>query len=185
MRHAAVQFGFAVLVLGVSLAAQAPPQVPRDGVITGQVVDAATGKPVSAVIVSIGGAAIPQRAGTSPPPRPPRILTGGDGRFAFRDLPPGSFTIVAAKAGYAEGASGRRVLGGASQPVVLTTTERSAESTVRIWKNGAIAGTIIDEAGEPLVGLQVLPLRRTFSGGRRRFVPSGRAATTCATCSPT
>ena len=162
-----------LLVLGASTAAQTPP--PRDGVITGQVVDAASGKPVGAAIVSIGGPLL----GVGPGARQlPRILTGGDGRFLFRDLPAGSFTITATKGGYAEGASGRRVLGGASQPVVLTAAQRTADLAVRMWKQGAITGTIVDEAGEPVVGVQVRAARRTFAAGRRRFVPGGVSATT-------
>jgi hypothetical protein len=166
-----------VLVLaGAIVAAQTPPA--RDGVITGQVVDGGTGKPVSAVIVSIGSPAIAVRAGPSPPPVPPRILTGGDGRFVFRDLPAGSFTITATKGGYADGASGRRVVGGPSQPVVLSAAQKTADVPVRIWKHAVIAGTIVDEAGEPLVGVRVLAARRTFANGRRRFVPAGPSIAT-------
>ena len=47
-----------------------------------------------------------------------------------------------------------------------------------MWKNAAITGTIVDEAGEPVVALQVRAVRRMFIGGRRRFVPSGALATT-------
>ena len=160
-----------LMVLGASSAAQSPAPQPRDGVITGQVVDATTGRPVGAVVVTIGGASIPVRVGPSAPPGPPRILTGGDGRFVFRDLPAGSFTITATKGGYADGASGRRVIGGPAQPVALTAAQRTAELAVRIWKNGVIAGTIVDEAGEPVVGVQVRTARRIVSAGRRRFVP--------------
>ena len=95
----------------------------------------------------------------------PRILTGADGRFVFRDLPMGSFTITATKGGYAEGASGRRRLGGAAQPVVLTAAEKSTDLVVRVWKNAVITGTVTDEAGEPVVGLQVRALARTASLG--------------------
>jgi hypothetical protein len=34
-------------------------------------------------------------------PTVPRVMTGADGRFMFRDLQPGSFTITAARNGYA------------------------------------------------------------------------------------
>src|SRR5437016_5570393 len=99
--------------------AQTPGPGARDGVIAGQRVGPGSGAP-------------------------PRILTGGEGRFLFRDLPAGSFTITATKGGYADGASGRRVIAGPAQPVVLTAAERTADVAVRIWKNGVIAGTIVD-----------------------------------------
>ena len=61
---------------------------------------------------------------------------------------------------------------------MLTSAQRTADVAVRIWKNSVIAGTIVDEAGEPVVGVQVRAARRVFSGGRRRFVPGGPTATT-------
>src|SRR5258708_14303537 len=88
-------------VLGVSTA-QVPTPQPRDGVITGQVVDAVSGKPVGAAIVSIDGAVFGGRVGPGSG-APPRILTGSDGRFVFRDLPVGSFPIAEIKGGSADG----------------------------------------------------------------------------------
>jgi hypothetical protein len=164
--------------------AQTPVPQARDGVITGQVVDAASGKPVAAAVVSISGAVysntglqVGGRIGLGPG-APLRVLTGSDGRFMFRELTAGSFLITVTKGGYADGASGRRVVGGPPLPVVLTAAQRTAETSIRMWKNAAITGTVVDESGEPVVALQVRALRRTFTGGRRRFAPYGPVATT-------
>ena len=46
-----------------------------------------------------------------------------------------------------------------------------------MWKNAAITGMVVDEAGEPLVGIQVTSVRRTNVGGRRRFTPGVTATT--------
>ena len=174
-----------VLVHGAPVLAQTA--TPRDGVITGRVVDAATGRPVGAVVVSISGPGIAMRAtpssaggpgGVAVNPSVPGVLTGADGRFMFRDLQAGNFTITAAKNGYAEGASGRRRPGGVAQPVAITDAQRAADVSVRVWKNAAIGGTVIDEAGEPVVGVQVRALVRTTSGGRLRFTPAGGTAFT-------
>lgn len=151
----------------VSVLAQAPAPLARDGVITGQVIDAITGKPVSAAVASIAGATIAVPLGSSS-----GMLTGADGRFMFRDLELGSFTITVTKGGYADGASGRRRPGGAPQPLVLTDAQPSVDVRVRVWRNGVIGGTVTDEAGEPVVGVQVRLLVRVSIGGRRRFAPS-------------
>jgi len=166
--------------LGVlaALAALAQAAAPRDGVITGQVVDAVSGKPVSAAIVTINGPGIvvaPGRGGTNA--SVPRILTGADGRFAFQGLPDGSFTITATKTGYSDGASGRRRPGGSPQAVVLNASRRTADVPVRMWKHGAIAGTVLDEAGEPVVGVRVTVLLRTSRSGRSQFADQGAAMT--------
>jgi hypothetical protein len=159
--------------------AQAPAPVARDGVITGQVVDATSGKPVSAAIVTITGAGIaiaPGRAGASNA-SVPRILTGADGRFAFQGLPDGSFTITATRSGYGDGASGRRRPGGSPQAVVLSASRRTADVPVRMWKHGAIAGTVLDEAGEAVVGVRVKLLSRTSRFGQSQFADRGTAMT--------
>lgn len=52
-------------VLGVSMGQTQAPQA-RDGVITGQVVDALTGKSIAAAIVSLAGAGSPVTGASGP-----------------------------------------------------------------------------------------------------------------------
>ncbi len=146
---------------------QLPSQPPRaTGLVVGQVVDAAGGRPVAGAVVGISG-----------PPAPngqpwPRVLTGSDGRFVFRDLRRGDYTITATKPGFAEGAYGRNRAGGPSIPLSLNEGERVGDAVVRLWRHAAISGTIVDESGERLVGVSVRAFRRTVIGGRRRFASS-------------
>src|SRR5688500_9881796 len=145
---------------------QPVPQPQRTGLVVGQVVDAAGGRPVAGAIVGVSG-----------PPAPsgqpwPRVLTGNDGRFVFRDLRRGDYTITAMKPGFAEGAYGRNRAGGPSVPLSLNEGERVGNVVVRLWKHAAISGTIVDESGERLVGVTVRAFRRTVIGGRRRFASS-------------
>jgi hypothetical protein len=69
-------------------------------------------------------------------------------------------------------------VGGTPQPIVISAAQPSANTSVRVWKTGAIGGTVVDEAGEPVVGLQLRALMRTTTGGRRRFLPAGGGAFT-------
>jgi hypothetical protein len=170
-------------LLLATLFLQAPAGTPN-GAIAGQVVDAGTGKPVGAAIVILSG---PGRdlqryglkgEGFTLKTEVPRVLTGADGRFLFRGLPAGSFTVQAWKSGYEEGASGRRRPWGVTQPVVLTDTQRSTDITILIWKNGAIAGRVFDESGEPAVGVQVRALLKSFVNGRSRFTAAAEPVRT-------
>ena len=153
------------------------------GLMVGRVVDAATGRPIGGAIVTLqgtSGAAVARRSSTMPQPdagRQPPILTGTDGYFVFRGLPTGAFTIGATKPGYADGASGRRRPGGPSQAVTLEAGERVGDVVVRLWKHGSLSGSVVDEIGEPVVGMTVRAYRRSAAGGSRRFVPSGAAMT--------
>jgi Carboxypeptidase regulatory-like domain len=161
-----VRGGLTVLGAIAALAlAQRPAPPMRDGIITGQIVDAATGKPVNGVLVALT-------------PQPQRVLTAADGRFVFTDLPPGPYTIVAARRGYVEGASGRRRPGGTSQPVTLSVVERSAAVVVRMWKTAVITGVVTDESGDPVVGAQLRALERSTVAGQSRFTAAGAPAFT-------
>ena len=163
-----------LMVLGVSGApgAAGAPQGPAAGeqrTITGQVVDAGTGRPVSAALVTL------VLAKTEGLP----VLTGTDGRFQFRVSPQdASYTLTARKGGYAEGASGRLRIGGAAQPVKVSALTPSVNVTIRMWKLGAITGTVMDEAGEPVVNVQVRALLRSTVASGKSFAPVGVIAMT-------
>lgn len=151
---------------------QLPSQPPLAGtLVVGQVIDAGSGRPVAGAIVGISG-----------PPGPnglslPRVLTGNDGRFVFRDLRRGQHTITATKPGYAEGAHGRNRAGGPSAPLILNDNERVGDIVIRLWKYAAISGSVADESGELMVGVQVRAFRRSVVGGRRRYISSSAATT--------
>ena len=132
------------------------------GVIIGRVVEAATTSGVAGTVVTLSGAggAITQR-----------VRVDSSGRFLFRDLPVGEFTVIARKAGYVGGAAGQRSPNGPSRPVELAEGERLKDLTLRLWQAGVIAGTIVDEAGEPVVGIKVALVERRLIDGRRRLAP--------------
>jgi carboxypeptidase family protein len=144
------------------------------GLIVGQVIDAVTGRPLRDAIVTITSASQVTRdeslAAT-------RILTTADGYFVFRDLARGNFTVRAAKQGYTDGVAGRRRPGGPSQPIALADGERVGDVAVRMWRPGALAGTVVDEAGEALVNIRVRAFRRTVGAGRPQFIGAATATT--------
>jgi hypothetical protein len=55
--------------------------------------------------------------------------------------------------------------------------QRLADATLRIWKFGAITGTVVDEFGDPIVNVNVRVLRRTMVNGQRRLVSANSATT--------
>ena len=152
-------------------ATQAVSQEPTTtGMIVGQVIDAGTGRPAAGAVVTISGPP-PQLSGVQI--STPRILTSSDGRFVFRGLRRGNYSITASKPGYAGGAYGRTRPGGGTSTLPLSDAERVGDVVLRIWKNAAISGTVVDEAGEPQIRVGVRAYRRTLAAGRPRFIPSG------------
>jgi hypothetical protein len=150
-----------LLACWVASAPAASYQPQGTGLIVGQVVDGSTGRPLAGAIVSI--------AGTQSVAGRPQILTRGDGRFVYANLAPGFYTITATRNGYTDGGLGRTRPGGPSRALQLAAGERVGDAIVPMWRNAAIAGTIVDESGERQVAAVVKAFRRTIVAGRRQF----------------
>src|SRR5688572_28080765 len=171
-----------VLVLAASgLAAQQAGPV-ANGVIVGKVIDAATKAPVVGALVQIG-----LTPGMTPvtqaQPLPTKTLTDDQGRFVFRLLPPGSYSISTTTgsngfeqsgflvtgvghliAPYLNGGFGQRRPNGPLQNLTLEQGAVVSDAVIALWKGASIDGTVIDEAGEPLVDMIVAAVRRTSDG---------------------
>ena len=94
---------------------------------------------------------------------PRTVITGDDGRFVFEGLPPGSYTIGAAKDAYVA-ARGRS----------LTLREDTQTVTLRLPRGAVITGVVTDVDGLPAQGITVAALTPRLSGmgGERRLMAS-------------
>ncbi|HUR21039.1 MAG TPA: carboxypeptidase-like regulatory domain-containing protein [Vicinamibacterales bacterium] len=137
------------------------------GVIAGRVVEADGRSTVAGTIVTLSQAGF----------TPLRALSDGQGRFAFRALPKGLFSLTATRPGFVDGAYGRMRPGGTPLSLELTENLRTGDADIMIWRYAAIAGTVLDEHNEPLVGAPVRVLRRDYVSGRRRLTESGSDST--------
>jgi hypothetical protein len=145
-----------------SLTAQDAPASPPTGLIVGRVIDAESGRPVSGATVALSGGNDGQERWV------PTRLTGPDGYFVYRNLRAGVYGLSARKPGYAAGGFGRTRPNGPSRQVTLEDGERVGDVLLRVWKLGAIGGTVLDEAGEPVVGMPMRCWTRTSSLGEWR-----------------
>ena len=130
---------------GAELITQSAP-APK-AIIIGQVVDGSSGQPIPGAIVTLD--------------RSTRVMTASDGRFVFRNLDPGNYQLSAVKSGYLPGEFGAQRPRGSSRSIVIATGQRRRDVVIRLWRHAAITGTVVDEAGEPLIGVSVTALRRT------------------------
>ncbi|MEO8484675.1 MAG: carboxypeptidase-like regulatory domain-containing protein [Acidobacteriota bacterium] len=154
-------------LVAASAAAQTPAPGAATGLILGRVVDGTSGRPLGDVTVTLAGPPA-QTSGTTP-----RVMTSGNGYFVFAGLRRGGYTISAAKSGYVPGAQGKQQPTASGQPFDLLDGERRGDITIPMWRYAAIGGTVVDEAGEPLVGMPVRVLRRTIVGGTWQLTPAG------------
>jgi hypothetical protein len=175
----------ATAVVAQSSSGQQPAAAPATSLILGRTVDAITDAPIGGAAVTINPAGAP--AGSLTPATTPttlsrfplRVISDANGHFVFHDLPKGSYTIQGSKPGYADAAYGRRSPTDTTfQSLVLGDDERRGDVTLSFWKAGALGGTVVDEAGEPVIGIQIRTLRRAIVSGRAKFNAIGSTTTT-------
>ena len=137
------------------------------GVVFGQIMEADSTSPVSGAIVTLN----------LPSVQPLRVMTDSQGRFGFRDLPAGRFNITASRPGWVDGAYGRTRPAGPALPLALADGERVSGVIVPLWRYASVAGTVLDESGEPIVNAPVRVLKRTTVGGQVRLMLSSSDTT--------
>ncbi len=166
-------------VLLIAILATATQQTAGSAVVAGQVVDAVSGRPVGGAVVTLALGAPPAAAASGQPPAPAAqarrgiAVAAADGRFAFRDVPAGTFSLTATLNGYAPGATGRRRPGGPGRSFTIDEGARLIDAVIPLWRLAAIEGTVRDDRGEPAVGVPVWALRRTASAGRLELTLTG------------
>jgi hypothetical protein len=136
------------------------------GAISGVVTDAATGRPIAGASVSVFVNVPAARR----PPAPPSVLTDVRGRFVLVDLAGGQmYEVGASRSGYAPA--------GPRTTVALADGEWRRDVNLRLSRAGSIAGRVIDERGEPMVGTPVQLFFRRMLAGRERLVESAVVTT--------
>jgi hypothetical protein len=91
--------------------------------------------------------------GAGAPPR--TAYTDSNGRFVFRTLPLGRYTLEANKPGFVRSAYGARRYDRPGTPVTVTATERSHDLQWRMPRGAVITGRILDEFGQPAQGARI------------------------------
>ena len=136
-----------------------------NALIVGQVIDSSTGNGVGGALVTLSliNDAV---ALDSSSPRPRTVVSTADGRYIFRDLRAGRYTIGASKPGYIAGGLGPRRPGAPRQLLVLADSQKLNASPISLWRHAALSGLVVDDGGEPVVGAAVRALRRTPPRGR-------------------
>jgi hypothetical protein len=135
---------------------------PRTGTsrIRGRVIAAETGGPVRRAIVRV----------SSPDMREARsVMTDGDGKYEFRDLPAASYSLAASKTGFMTTQLGAKQPGDPPKILKLGEAEVIGNADIVLVRGGVIAGRVLDEFGDPVAGAMVSVLQSLPSGGSRRL----------------
>src|SRR5262245_40069076 len=105
-------------------------------------------------------------------------LTDTQGRFEFKDLPAGRFTVSVSKSGFVTMQYGQSRPFEPGRPIELTDGQLMDKADVALPRGSVLAGRVVDEFGEAVAEADVTAMRMQYQNGRRRLVPSGRNAST-------
>ena len=131
-------------------------------VIGGRVVSDA-GQPIKRARVVVSGAG---RGGHS-------ALTDDQGRYVVADLPAGTYSISASKAGFVNGLYGQRHPLQPGTPLDIVDGQQVGNVDVKLLHGGVITGRLTDEDGQPLVRARVTVQRYQYVNGDRQLTIAG------------
>lgn len=147
----------------------AQPAKPGKSTLRGRVVAADSGQPLRRAQVRVSSQELRENRMTT---------TDGDGKFEFKELPAGRYTVFASKGSYVGLSYGQQRPFEPGKPLEILEAQTVEKVDFALPRGGVITGRILDEFGEPLADVQVVAQRYQNVGGRRRLVPSGRPAQT-------
>lgn len=140
-------------------AAMAPPLVGTASLAGVVMTDGENGQPMRHVTVILG-------KGTTSLPRV--SVSDDQGRFAFTDLPSGSYMLAAMKPGWVVAGSRQRGMGQTQGiPVAVSDGQVVTGQTLRLLKGGVVSGVVRLSGGRPAVGAQVQALMVSTTTGPR------------------
>ncbi|HEV8397248.1 MAG TPA: carboxypeptidase-like regulatory domain-containing protein [Vicinamibacterales bacterium] len=147
-----------------------PPQSYGSAQLTGRVVAADNGRPVRRAHLRLSERPYSERNADPDHVYVSRDLdTDGDGRFAFLDLPAGSYVI------YVDAVNGFARL---EWPKEATVTEgRTVETTIRMERTGAIEGRLQDYNGDGLPGMRLYAVSKRSVSGHAGLGPAASTTT--------
>lgn len=167
---------FLALLIAANCLAQ-PPKPARPAAaeatyhVSGIVVHALTGEPMSGVTVGLSQNLPPARlrAGDQDDaPRPPEIrpvLSAKDGTFTFSRLKAGAYTLSAGRRGFSQQTYQQHEQ--FSTGIVVGPDKDPGQIVFRLQPDASLSGRIVDEHNEPVPNAQVILFRDGMQNGRR------------------
>jgi hypothetical protein len=164
--------GFFLFILCLSLEQTQPPRdVPRaqaaTATIRGHITSAASGQPLHRVRITLNGAA----------QNPPTDVSDTRGEFEITDVPPGSYTLTATRAGYLTVQYGQKRPRELGRTIDVHPGDVIDNIDISLPRSSVLAGRITDEAGDPAPGVRVEALEYRYIRGRRVLVPARLTST--------
>jgi protocatechuate 3,4-dioxygenase beta subunit len=98
-------------------------------------------------------------------------ISSQDGRFVFRAVLPGEYSLTASRAGYVRAQYGQRGPKGAASTLSLKAGNLLTNVSLTMMRGAAISGRVYDGNGNPAVNAQLHALKISYQTGWRLAVP--------------
>lgn len=149
---------------------QAPPEPPREGSVSGMVIDVTTQEPMGKVSVLINAASTPGLDRFS-------AQTDEEGKFSVGKITPGRYSLSLYRNGFVyadEGVKGSIQRGGVLD---VGPGQVIDEVVLGMQPAAVINGRVVDEDGEPIEGLLIDAAKFRYVNGSRELNAVGRSTT--------
>src|SRR5262249_28608458 len=97
--------------------------------------------------------------------------TDGQGAFELKDLPAGRYTVSASKGSFVTLQYGQTRPLQQGRPIEVLDGQTIEKIDFALPRGSIVTGRIVDEYGEPIADVQVMPMRYQYIQGRRRLTP--------------
>jgi hypothetical protein len=101
------------------------------------------------------------------------VSTDPHGRFMFVGLRAGRYSVTAQKQGFVRTGYGARAPGRPGIAIPLMAGQKLNTMDIVLARGGAVAGVVLDEAGDPVAGIAVRVHRVTLQDSERRLLQVG------------
>jgi protocatechuate 3,4-dioxygenase beta subunit len=163
-----------VVIISPLARVQPRPGATATAVIRGRVVGTDGRSLANALVTLYGGSQTLQQSSAR---------ADAEGRFELRDLPAGTYYLMAVKTGFGpvavkDPAAQPGPFGQPSLVVKLADGETRERADITLPRWGTIEGRIVDERGDPVQNARVQVMQVRYDAGRRRLTPIGFARPT-------
>ncbi len=146
-----------------------PKKLPGNCTVSGRVVTAADGAPLRSARVGL------IQAGVAKHPVVYATTTDNDGHFEIKQIEPGRYEFFASHIAYIE----RRYQAKGTDPgdgtvLSLTSLQTVDDAMFRLVRAALITGKVVDDTGEPMVGVSVSVLHKPSDEEREEEGPRGK-----------
>jgi len=96
------------------------------------------------------------------------LVSDAEGKFQFENIEPGRYTLEGEKPGFVDGWYGKA---NTRATIELTSAKETSDLVVQLTPQGVIAGRVLDDEGEPVGGVMVMPVHNMYMNGHKQLMP--------------